>query len=94
MWFEAFPLVFSDIYHFNLGVSGLPFIGIIVGAIVSFIVYCLYVYYYLNPKWVREGTLAPEERLKLAVVSGFMIPISLLIFGASTVGFYTRCCCG
>jgi len=81
LWFEAFPLVFSGIYHFNLGVSGLPFIGIVVGAIVSFAVYCLYIYYYLNPKWAREGTLAPEERLKVALVSGIMIPISLLIFG-------------
>ncbi|KAF9511080.1 hypothetical protein BS47DRAFT_1373151 [Hydnum rufescens UP504] len=64
VWFEAFPLVFVDIYHFKLGVSGLPFIGIIVGAV-----------------WMRTGGFPPEERLKLAIVSGFAIPISLFIFG-------------
>ncbi|KAK0466761.1 major facilitator superfamily domain-containing protein [Desarmillaria tabescens] len=30
LWFEAFPLVFTDIYHFRLGASGLPFLGFIV----------------------------------------------------------------
>jgi MFS transporter, DHA1 family, multidrug resistance protein len=84
VWFEAFPLVFVDIYHFKLGVSGLPFAGIIVGAMVSFTCYCAYIYYYLNPKWMRTGGFPPEERLKLAIVSGFTIPISLFIFGLST----------
>ena len=35
LWFEAFPLVFSDIYQFNLGVSGLPFLGFIVSACIT-----------------------------------------------------------
>ncbi|KIM78350.1 hypothetical protein PILCRDRAFT_11327 [Piloderma croceum F 1598] len=26
LWFEAFPLVFIDMYHFNLELSGLPFL--------------------------------------------------------------------
>ena len=30
LWFEVFPLVFGDIYHFNLGVSGLPFTAFVV----------------------------------------------------------------
>ena len=40
--FEAFPLVFIDIYHFNLGVGSLPFIGFVVtGAITVSQVYYL-----------------------------------------------------
>jgi MFS transporter, DHA1 family, multidrug resistance protein len=35
LWFEAFPLVFTDIYHFNLGESGLPFLGFIVTDIIT-----------------------------------------------------------
>ena len=35
LWFEAFPLVFTDIYHFNLGESGLPFLGFIVSGIIT-----------------------------------------------------------
>jgi DHA1 family multidrug resistance protein-like MFS transporter len=81
LWFEAFPLVFNGIYHMSEGVGSLPFIGIIVGAVLSYGVYAVYLYSYLNPKWERQGSLEPEERLGLAVVAGFSIPISLLIFG-------------
>ena len=81
LWFEAFPLVFNDIYHMSEGVGSLPFIGIIVGAGLSYVIYALYLYYYLNPKWERQGSLEPEERLGVAVVAGFSIPISLFIFG-------------
>jgi len=81
LWFEAFPLVFVEVHGFKQGVSGLPFLGIVVGGLVAAIVYVLYIYYYLNPKWVRQGYLTPEERLVLAVISGPTIPISLLIFG-------------
>lgn len=81
LWFEAFPLVFEGIYHFSQGIAGLPFIGIVIGAIASYIFYAAYVYWYMNPKWEREGSLAPEERLKLAIFAGIMIPISLFIFG-------------
>lgn len=35
LWFEAFPLVFIDIYHFNLGLSGLPFLAFIVSACIT-----------------------------------------------------------
>jgi DHA1 family multidrug resistance protein-like MFS transporter len=35
LWFEAFPLVFTDIYHFNLGLSGLPFLGFLVTGIIT-----------------------------------------------------------
>lgn len=85
MWFEAFPLVYIEIYHFNQGVSGLPFLGIVVGSAVGGAFYVGYLYYYLNPKYVREGGMVPEERLKLAVGAGCLIPISLFIFGASLV---------
>ena len=35
LWFEAFPLVFGDIYHFNLGVSGLLFAAFVVSGVSS-----------------------------------------------------------
>jgi len=33
-WFEAFPFVFNDLYHFDLGSSGLTFLGLLVGAVI------------------------------------------------------------
>jgi DHA1 family multidrug resistance protein-like MFS transporter len=35
LWFEAFPLVFTDIYHFNEGLSGLPFLGFLVSGSIT-----------------------------------------------------------
>lgn len=35
LWFEAFPLVFSEIYGFSLGLGGLPFLGFIVTGIIT-----------------------------------------------------------
>ena len=55
LWFEAFPLVFNDIYRMSQGFGLLPFIGI--GAL-SYVMHTPY----LNPKW---------ERLGLAIVGGF-----------------------
>jgi len=44
LWFEAFPLVFIDIYHFNLSLSGLPFLAFIVTGVitVSLVLICYY----------------------------------------------------
>lgn len=80
LWFEAFPLVFIDTYHFKGGVASLPFLGILIGAFSGFIAYALYHRYYLAPKW-EKGAIEPEEFLRLALFAGFLIPISLFIFG-------------
>ncbi|KAF8305616.1 MFS general substrate transporter [Clavulina sp. PMI_390] len=85
LWFEAFPIVFVDIYHFQGGIAGLPFIGILVGAIVSYTFYVLYLKYYLFPRFGRIASQGEqpqqEEWLRLAIIAGTMIPISLLVFG-------------
>ena len=39
LFFEAFPLVFVEIYNFREGVSGLPFIGIIIGSCSAYTIY-------------------------------------------------------
>lgn len=33
LWFEAFPIVFHDLYQFNLGMSGLVFVAFVVSAV-------------------------------------------------------------
>ncbi|KAK0466762.1 major facilitator superfamily domain-containing protein [Desarmillaria tabescens] len=77
LWFEAFPLVFVDIYHFNLGVSGLPFLGFVVsGAITK---------YHIAPRFAKAEAagvdIAPEIRLEIGLIASIFIPTSVLIFG-------------
>ncbi|KAG8984673.1 hypothetical protein FRB94_004566 [Tulasnella sp. JGI-2019a] len=81
LWFEAFPLVFDGIYGFRAGIDGLPYIGIIIGTFVALVINAAWNKFYIERLYKRDGYVAPEERLKLALFAGIMIPISLLIFG-------------
>ncbi|KAG9025036.1 hypothetical protein FRB95_010609 [Tulasnella sp. JGI-2019a] len=81
LWFEAFPLVFDGIYGFRAGIDGLPYIGIIIGTFVALVINAAWNKFYIERLYKRNGYVAPEERLKLALFAGVMIPISLLIFG-------------
>ncbi|KAK0489256.1 major facilitator superfamily domain-containing protein [Armillaria novae-zelandiae] len=85
LWFEAFPLVFVDIYHFTLGTSGLPFLGFFVTGAITYFVYVLYQMYHIAPRYARayaDGKeVAPEIRLEIGLMASIFIPTSVLIFG-------------
>ncbi|KAJ7241016.1 major facilitator superfamily domain-containing protein [Mycena haematopus] len=85
LWFEAFPLVFNDIYHFNEGVGGLPFLAFIVSGSLTYTVYCLYQKYHIAPRYARAAAnnieVAPEIRLEIGLMASIFIPTSVLLFG-------------
>ncbi|KAG9005774.1 hypothetical protein FRB94_001186 [Tulasnella sp. JGI-2019a] len=81
LWFEAFPIVFDGIYGFKAGIDGLPYIGIIIGTFVALVINAAWNKFYIERLYMKGQPVAPEERLKLALFAGIMIPISLLIFG-------------
>ncbi|KAJ7033714.1 hypothetical protein C8F04DRAFT_1395894 [Mycena alexandri] len=87
LWFEAFPLVFNDIYHFNQGVSGLPFLAFIVTGSLTYAAYCIYQKYHIAPRYARAAAnntdVAPEIRLEIGLIASIFIPASVLIFGFS-----------
>ncbi|KAJ7615020.1 major facilitator superfamily domain-containing protein [Mycena polygramma] len=88
LWFEAFPLVFTDIYHFNQGVSGLPFLAFIVSGALTYTVHCIYQKYHIAPRYARAAAanteVAPEIRLEIGLMASIFIPASVLIFGFSS----------
>lgn len=81
LWFEAFPLVYNDMYHFNLGQSGLPFLGLLVTAFFASSAYIAWNYYHVEPEFVKNGHIVPESRMLVALVASVFIPMSLFIFG-------------
>jgi len=83
IWFESFPIVFTEIYGFSLSLEGVAFCGILVGAFVTIPPFFWYLHKYLEPKFNENGELKPEERLPPAIVGSFMIPICLFWFGWS-----------
>ncbi|PLB47573.1 MFS general substrate transporter [Aspergillus steynii IBT 23096] len=83
-FFEAFPLVYTDMYGFNLGLTGTAFLSIVVACLVGTLVYLTYVYWYLEPKIIEHGPGAQEQRLVPAIFASFLQPIGLFLFAWSS----------
>jgi len=83
IWFESFPIVFIQIYGFNLGLEGLAFLGIFIGVFVVLPPFVWYQHKYIEPKFDENGELKPEWRLPPSFVGAFAIPICLFWFGWS-----------
>lgn len=85
IWFESFPLVFGDIYHFNAGQQGLVFIGIFVFAALSVVCFLTWIKLYLVPKLKSETSkFNPEMVLPPMFLGCFALPICLFWFGWSS----------
>lgn len=85
-FFDAFPIVFEGVYHFNGGLTGLTFLGIGLGcclAVVTAIVVDRLLYL---PQFVkshqegRGGVVAPEHRLYVAMMGSIGLPVGLFWF--------------
>lgn len=84
IWFESFVIVFIEIYGFSLGLEGVAYLGILVGAMIVIPPYFLYLYKFLEPQFDENGELQPEKRLYACTVGAFCIPICLFWFGWSS----------
>lgn len=85
-FFEAFPIVYIEGYHFNLGEMGLTFISITVATIVSLAMYYLYIYKVVEPDFRANGLGKLERRLIPALYASFLLPIGLFIFAWTSDG--------
>jgi DHA1 family multidrug resistance protein-like MFS transporter len=81
IWFESFPLVFTGIYGFSLGIEGVAFLGILVGTLIAAGVLFSWLYFYQEKQFDDNGNIAPEKRLIPAMVGCFLVPICLFWFG-------------
>lgn len=86
-FFEAFPIVYQGIYGFNLGEMGLAFLAIVVGTLISFVVYNTYIFRMQNRMQDTMQTQKtpppskPETVLIPALFACFGPSIGLLLFG-------------
>ncbi|XXG98893.1 hypothetical protein Hte_005224 [Hypoxylon texense] len=82
-FFEAFPLVFTDMHGFNLGESGLPFLAFVPGLLIAVPGYIVWFRLKVEPVMRKEPPPLyghPESRLLPAVWTGPLAPIGLFIF--------------
>jgi MFS transporter, DHA1 family, multidrug resistance protein len=82
-FFEAFPLVYEGMYHFNLGQMGLTFLSITVGVAIALPCYWAFTYYVVEADIRKNGLGPPEKRLVPALFCSFLLTIGLFIFGKS-----------
>jgi DHA1 family multidrug resistance protein-like MFS transporter len=80
-FFEAFPLVYEGMYHFNLGELGLTFLSVTVGVVLAVTWYWWYIYYRVEPDIRANGIGSPERRLIPALIVTFFVPVGLFLFG-------------
>jgi MFS family permease len=87
-FFEAYPVIFRGIYHMDGGVSGLTFLGIGVGLLISTVIYIYIdrtIYFPKNADGTRgrrdeKGNLipsSPEAMLLPAKIGAPLLPIAL-----------------
>ncbi|KAK7935433.1 hypothetical protein PG985_000928 [Apiospora marii] len=80
MMFAAFPIVFRQQRHWSAGVSGLAFLGVLVGMMAA-VSYSMFD----NKRYARVseahgGNAPPEARLPPAIVGSVLLPIGLFWF--------------
>ncbi|KFY42560.1 hypothetical protein V494_02360 [Pseudogymnoascus sp. VKM F-4513 (FW-928)] len=79
-FFEAFPLVFPVMYDFSSGESGLAFLSITIGVVLTIPVCLLHYAYYVEPGLKKNGAPEPEVWLKPGLIGNILVPIGLFIF--------------
>lgn len=83
--FSAFPIVFETERHWSQGVSGLSFVGNMLGQIAALIFYSVYFdVRYRRSLAKNGGFLPPEARLIPANVGCLLLPIGLFWFAWTT----------
>ncbi|KAG2369917.1 multidrug resistance protein 4 [Suillus spraguei] len=84
LMFATFPDLFSDVYHFSIGIGGLAYIGIGVGFLTATLFgakFSAMIYTHLAAK--NGGKGKPEMRIPALIFGSFFVPVGLLWYGWS-----------
>ncbi|CAR26730.1 ZYRO0B16808p [Zygosaccharomyces rouxii] len=80
LFFEAFPIVFGDVYHFTRVELGVSYMGFCVGCITAYGVAMVFSCWYAAKK-MSNNTFTPETHLVLMIWVCWTLPLSLFLFG-------------
>lgn len=79
-FFEAFPLVYTEIYDFNLGLVATSYLCILVCCTLGVCTYTAYLWFYLEPNIKKYGLGVQENWLRPAMAAVFLPTIGLFLF--------------
>ncbi|KAI9155457.1 Polyamine transporter 4 [Paramyrothecium foliicola] len=82
-FFAAVPYTFGRVYHFSIEQSGLVFVSVVVGCLLSLvtILACEVLLYRKQVPRYPPNCVPPEHRLYPAIISSFGFPLGLFWFG-------------
>ena len=83
LFLTAYPLVFQGVHQFSPGLSGLTFVGMIVGEIIAGVVVLLQQPWYQRKLAANNGIPIPEWRLPSVIAGGVAFAGGLFWFGWS-----------
>ncbi|KZS90192.1 MFS general substrate transporter [Sistotremastrum niveocremeum HHB9708] len=82
--FQAFPIIFEDIHGFNIQETGLAFLGIGIGMVITLPTHGFFDRLQAKSTASHEGKLLPETRLIIGFAGAILVPISLAWLAFST----------
>jgi DHA1 family multidrug resistance protein-like MFS transporter len=80
-FFESFPIVYLGIYGFSIGIMGVVFLCVIIGAGIGVICYWTLIYFVYEPYTLKQGIGHPEYRLIPGIYAAALAPAGMFIFG-------------
>ncbi|KAK9464987.1 major facilitator superfamily domain-containing protein [Lipomyces arxii] len=80
-WFEAFPIVFLELYHFNLIEMGVSYVGLLIGVCIACCIFCTVWKFKVAPALSRG--VDPEKIFYVALCAAPILPAGLMLFGWS-----------
>lgn len=80
LFFESFPIVFINVYHFTLIELGLSYLGFCVGCFMAFMILGIFQMKYLKKKFENKS-FVPEDLLVILLFVFWAFPASLFLFG-------------
>src|SRR5271170_790375 len=81
--FTTFPVLFETVYHENIGIVGLNYLGLGVGALLGFCSTLIANRIYERLSEANDGKGLPEYRLPTLFVTAWFLPIALFWYGWS-----------
>lgn len=85
IFFQAFPLVFANVYHFDLQMIGCTFLGLLVGMVSGTLTDPLWARNYRRLVANNNGVSEPEFRLPPAMAGAVLVPVGIFWFAWTTV---------
>ncbi|CUM68079.1 uncharacterized protein PRCAT00005794001 [Priceomyces carsonii] len=83
LWFEAFPIVFIEVYRFTIVDLGVSYVSVTIGMLLGSSIYIGYIYYAYTKKLLigKHEDVSPEVFLPPTIAGSVIMPIGIFIFG-------------